>query len=92
MSYSWRHEPYGIRARISRDNGATWGEEQIISRDGPSWDLGYPSSVELERGELLTVWYEVPGEGRKAVIRQARWRLEPENESQHPAAPAKTQP
>ena len=33
----------------------------IISGDGTSSDLGYPSTVELDDGSLLTVWYELMG-------------------------------
>jgi hypothetical protein len=41
-----------------------------------SGDLGYPSTVELEKGILLTVWYEVTAGAKLAVLRQARWRIE----------------
>jgi hypothetical protein len=33
----------------------------IVSGDGTSSDLGYPSTVELDDGSLLTVWYELMG-------------------------------
>ena len=39
-------------------------------------DLGYPSTVELDDGTLLSVWYEQLKGFPKAVLRQARWRLE----------------
>src|SRR5690606_29795956 len=76
MTYSWRKAPCGIRGRVSTDHGRTWGEEFVLTNDAPSWDVGYPSTVELEGGELLTVWYEVMADTPKAVLRQARWRLE----------------
>jgi sialidase-1 len=41
----------------------------------PLGDLGYPSTVELDDGSLLTVWYEKVREHPKAVLRQARWAL-----------------
>lgn len=55
--YGYRQEGYGIRARVSDDSGATWGDEIIIRDDGGSWDLGYPRSVVTPKGEILTVYY-----------------------------------
>ena len=75
MTYGWRREPFGIRGRLSRDHGKSWSEEFILTDDAANWDLGYPSSVELADGTLLTVWYEAPKDSHKAVLRQARWKL-----------------
>lgn len=75
MSYGHRRPPYGNQARISTDNGKTWGEAMIISGDGIGGDLGYPSTVELEDGTLLTIWYETMKEPKLAVLRQAKWRI-----------------
>ena len=38
-------------------------------------DLGYPSTVQLGDGSLLSVWYEAMKGYRGAVLRQARWKL-----------------
>ena len=76
MSYGHRRKPYGNQARISTDNGQSWGEAMILSGDGIGGDLGYPSTVELPDGTLLTVWYEKMAEQPLAVLRQATWRLE----------------
>ena len=59
MTYGHRRPPLGNQARISEDSGKTWSSAMIISGDGTSSDLGYPSTVELKDGSLLTVWYEV---------------------------------
>ena len=75
MSYGYRRQPYGNRARLSTDNGRTWGDELLISADGKDGDLGYPSTVELSDGTLLTVWYESLAKPKHAVLRQAKWRL-----------------
>ncbi|HOB73004.1 MAG TPA: sialidase family protein [Phycisphaerae bacterium] len=75
MTYGYRRPPFGNQARLSTDNGKSWSEPIIISGDGIGVDLGYPSTVELENGELLTVWYEVMKGSSKAVLRQARWEL-----------------
>jgi hypothetical protein len=76
MSYGHRRKPFGNQARLSTDNGKTWGEPILLSGDGKGGDLGYPSTVELEDGTLLTVWYESMTEPKLAVLRQAKWRLE----------------
>ncbi len=58
-SYGYRKPPYGIRACVSGD-GVTWKteDETILVDDAPNADLGYPSSIELEPGIVLTVYYE----------------------------------
>lgn len=75
MTYGHRRKPYGNQARISEDNGKSWGDAMIISGDGHGGDLGYPSTVELADGTLLTVWYESMEGHPKAVLRQAKWKL-----------------
>ncbi|HOX56746.1 MAG TPA: sialidase family protein [Candidatus Paceibacterota bacterium] len=75
MTYGHRRPPLGNQARLSRDHGRTWSEPVIISGDGASGDLGYPSTVELEDKSLLSVWYEAMRGLPHAVLRQARWRL-----------------
>jgi len=75
MTYGYRRKPYGNQARLSIDNGTTWSEPITISDDGASGDLGYPSTVQLADGSLLTIWYEKPANSSKAVLRQARWSL-----------------
>ncbi len=75
MTYGYRRKPYGNQARVSGDNGKTWSEPITISGDGVSGDLGYPSTVQLDDGSLLTIWYENPKDSPNAVLRQARWVL-----------------
>ena len=57
LAYGWRSAPYGIRARISDDNGVTWGRERILRSDGASWDIGYPRTVQRPDGKCVTVYY-----------------------------------
>src|SRR5262249_14339856 len=75
MTYSHRRKPFGNPARVSNDHGRTWSEPLTVSDDGTTTDLGYPSTVQLDDGALLTVWYEVMKGSPLAVLRQARWRL-----------------
>lgn len=76
MSYGYRQPPFGNQARLSNDEGKTWSEPLTLSADGAGGDLGYPSTVELTDGTLLTVWYEKCKESPRAVLRQARWKVE----------------
>ena len=75
MTYGYRRKPYGNQARISADHGKTWSEPITISGDGANGDLGYPSTVELANGTLLTGWYEQLGTSPRAVLRLAKWTL-----------------
>jgi len=77
MTYGHRRTPLGNQARLSKDEGGTWSGPLLISADGASDDLGYPSTVELADGTLLTVWYETLKGDPMAVLRQAKWRIEP---------------
>jgi len=58
-SYGYRRPPFGERACISAD-GVLWKlEDEVVLRDdAPNGDLGYPASVELEPGLVLTVYYQ----------------------------------
>jgi hypothetical protein len=75
MTYGHRRAPLGNQARVSTDHGRTWSETIVLYGDGITGDLGYPSTVELADGTLLSVWYEVTKGTKNATLRQARWRL-----------------
>jgi hypothetical protein len=71
--YGYRAEPYGIRARISRDQGETWGEEIALRKDGGNWDLGYPRTVQRADGKLVTVYYFNDAADRERYIGATIW-------------------
>jgi hypothetical protein len=75
-SYGYRREPFGVRACVSEDQGATWKIEQesVLRDDGGSRDLGYPSSVQLADGTLVTVYY-IHGPDGVRHIAATRWHL-----------------
>ena len=75
MSYGHRRNPLGNQARVSNDEGKTWSAAMVISGDGHSGDLGYPSTVEFADGSLLSVWYERMKNSPNAVLRQADWTI-----------------
>lgn len=74
--YGVRKKPYSERACLSKDGGKTWDtENEIILSEGMSGDLGYPASVELEDGSILTVYYQIDQPGEKTCLMGTRWRL-----------------
>lgn len=75
MSYDHRRKPYGNQARVSTDNGLSWCAPTMISSDGITPDLGYPSTVQFDDGSLLTVWYERVAGSARAVLRQSTWHI-----------------
>ena len=58
-AYGYRWEPYSIRVVFSHDNCRTWDTDYIETlyqwEDQP--DMGYPVSIELEPGRVMTVFY-----------------------------------
>lgn len=55
--YGYRLAPSGIRARVSADDGKSWGGEIVVRDDGGSWDLGYPNSWYAGDGMVGTLYY-----------------------------------
>ena len=74
-AYGYRSEPYGIRLMLSNDLGETWKTDIVLWDEGVSADLGYPATVELNDGSLLTVFYAQDEVNGPAVIKQIRWKL-----------------
>lgn len=73
--YTHRKEPYGIKAIFSRDGGKTWeGEVYICKTTFPTHDIGYPSTVELGDGSLLTAFYAKTAPYTSAIFAQ-KWEL-----------------
>jgi len=70
LTYGYRAEPYGMRAKLSTDDGATWGEEIVLRDDAGSHDIGYPRTVQRPDGTIVTVYYfndRLGGEGYVAA-------------------------
>lgn len=63
LTYGERNRPYGVQAIISRDGGKTWDDQNkiMLAWDASYSDCGYPKSVQLPSGEILTVYYDVEG-------------------------------
>lgn len=75
LAYSRRKAPMGQYVRVSYDNGVSWSEDTRISSDPPDWDHGYPTSVELENGDILTVYYQKCDGDDFNSIHSIRWNL-----------------
>ena len=60
LFFGVRHEPFGVGAIVSKDNGHTWDARRLLVCDdlGDN-DLGYPSTVKLG-DRLITVYYSAP--------------------------------
>lgn len=65
---------FGEYASISSDGGRTWDCEIKLS-GSTNDDLGYPASVELDDGTILTVYYQPLPTGGKPCIMATKWRL-----------------
>jgi len=73
VTYGHRHPPAGMRARISADEGRTWGPE-IAVRDGAfDGDMGYPRSIVRPDGRVMTVYYFNGPRGEDRAIEGTLW-------------------
>lgn len=74
LVYGRRAEPFGERAIITKDGGKTWSDEITLCETTPC-DLGYPASVELSDGSILTVYYQqYEREGFPSIL-YTKWEL-----------------
>lgn len=73
LAYGWRLPPYGIRARISKDEGQTWTAERILRADGASWDIGYPRTIQRPDGKCVTVYYYHHPDQKECYISSTIW-------------------
>ena len=74
-AYGRRKKPYGIMAMVSLDGGESWQTDIPICENLATDDLGYPTTIELDGGILLTVFYDNEGEDMPCRIRQQKWKL-----------------
>ena len=59
LTYGYRHEPYGIRARILNAECTDFATapEIVIREDGGNWDIGYTWAIQFDDGRVLVVYY-----------------------------------
>lgn len=76
-SYACRNgDKRSERACVSYDNGETWTEDYELNADVPYNDLGYPATVELSDGSLLTVYYQCWPLDDFCSVLQTKWKLD----------------
>ncbi len=81
-SYSRRRSENdrGERACVSYDGGETWSEDYVLATKMRQGDHGYPASVELSDGSILTVYYMSYGNDTNCSVLSTRWRLNDKTE------------
>ncbi|MBN2293267.1 MAG: exo-alpha-sialidase [Pirellulales bacterium] len=47
----------GVCAKLSRDDGRTWSKPLRLARTDDGGDCGYPASVQMADGKIVTAWY-----------------------------------
>ena len=76
--YGRRTPPYGQRACVSRNGGATWDSENEIELcEASNNDLDYPASVQIDDGSILTGYYQADSPDENPCLMGTYWRLEP---------------
>ena len=73
ITYGHRAPPFNIRARLSRDNGKTWGDEIVLRGGGGAWDIGYTRTVQRLDGRIVTVYYWVNDPRKERIIGATIW-------------------
>ena len=75
-TYGFRKPPFSIRAVLSEDDGVSWQATRPISiRAGlPSKNLGYPGTLQLPDGGLVTIYYAEDNAGTTGIWASA-WSL-----------------
>lgn len=68
---------FGVNAMVSNDGGQTWSAEFRIAGGFDSRDSGYPSSVQLDDGTIVTAYYARGSKEHKGYqMGVVRWRLQ----------------
>jgi len=73
ITYGYRSPPFEIRARLSADNGKTWGNEITLRSGGASWDIGYPRTAQRPDGKIVTVYYWASELEKERTIEATIW-------------------
>jgi len=74
LVYCSRERPYGLRAKLSSDNGKSWSNENVLRDDALSWDIGYVRSIQRSDGCVVSVYYYHTKEKPRQHIAATIWR------------------
>jgi len=80
MTYGWRLDPCGIRARLAQSCNS-WGPEmKLLETDAGMGegcgDIGYPSTAQLADGTLITLFYQMHPVVKTCRLRWIKWELD----------------
>jgi hypothetical protein len=79
LTRGYRRDRMGVRYALSTDDGHSWNPEVegVLADDSVTEDCGYPSTVQLEDGSLLTVYYATrqTEQGLATRILAVRYRI-----------------
>ena len=69
LVYGYRHEPFGIRAKLLNPDCTDTGEapELVIRDDGGTGDLGYPWVALMPDGKILVAYYFNKADGTRYI-------------------------
>ncbi len=57
LTYGVRAEPFEVLAKLSSDDGKSWGKPIVLRGNGGGRDIGYPRTVQRLDGRLVTIYY-----------------------------------
>lgn len=81
LTYGQRNTPRGVEAILSSDGGRTWdpATKVKLAEEVKYGDNGYPSSVQIDDGSIVTMYYQVDhpeGALEGAKTKLVIWRAE----------------
>ncbi len=65
-------EPSQNIARVNLKKGKN---TILLKIDQLSGDMGYPATVQLDDGSLITIYYQIDKKGEKTSLMQIHWQL-----------------
>jgi hypothetical protein len=77
LSYGIRNDIRGIGFRVATSDAITWWEPRLLLEFPIAYDMGYPSSVQLSDGTIVTAYYCDRDIGHTRYhIGTVHWRLD----------------
>lgn len=77
LIYGRRAAPFGIRARLSADEGQTWSPDVVLRARAGGRDIGYPRAIQRPDGKVVCVYYICNAPDKERFIEATIWN--PEN-------------
>lgn len=74
LVYGYRNPPYALRARLSADDGESWGDEVTLREGAGNHDLGYPRVIVRPDGAVVAAYYWNDAADGERYIAATVWR------------------